>query len=436
MVTMNTIPKTAGKAAGALGGRLTRGLIAVGCILLAGGCAAPVQLPAESGAPTVEVVQLPMTTSVQLVAPTTVPTIAPIATSNATPSSTPTVALTIAPTATPTAPPTVTPTVTPTEAALLLPTVTPAPTAAAAQLPAAPYRFSPLYDNLAAAYPASFTTDRFVLHYTPDTLPAQQPEAIADLITAALAHHEQLLGVTLAGSFELYAAGSLFAAPDQALRGRSFSANRRTFFLYDGTGTAADQAYIAAHELTHLFTWNTLGAPSSVMLSEGVAVYAGMHFAAAAVPGQGLLPLQDFCAAYWQAGVLPRVAQNLDYLGHIRNLENYYSAGCFVQYLIEHYGAPAFGQLYPLGDYAAVYGKSLAELEAEWVSWLAQQPISLAYPASDLVAAVASVEEAYADLFAVFDGSLAQLDAFRALDRASMALLMGHLDEVQSFFGQ
>ncbi len=82
------------------------------------------------------------------------------------------------------------------------------------------------------------------------------------------------------------------------------------------------------------------------MLSEGTAVYAGMDF----VRGQELLPLRDFCAVYWQAGALPRVSQDLDFLGHIRNLENYYSAGCFVEFLIERYGAPAFGNLYATGE--------------------------------------------------------------------------------------
>ncbi len=325
------------------------------------------------------------------------------------------------------------PTVTPTVAAFKLPTVTPEPTLTeVAFSPAEPYRFSPLYDNLMEAYPASITADRFVLHYTPATLPAQNPQALADLITAALAHHEQLLGVTLQGSFDIYVAGTLFAAPDQALRGRSFSVDRRTFFLYDGSGAPAEQAYIAAHELTHLFTWNTLGAPSSVMLSEGMAVYAGMDF----VAGQDLLPLQDFCATYWQAGVLPRVSQDLAYLGHIRNLENYYSAGCFVQFLIARYGAAAFGQLYPSGNYAAVYGKSLLELEAEWLADSAQRPALPTYPADKLVKAVTLVEQAYGEMFASFDGNPAQLEAYRALDRARMSLLMGRLDEMQLFFGQ
>jgi hypothetical protein len=327
------------------------------------------------------------------------------------------------------------------EAALLLPTVTPEPAGApalltpaamAARLAVQPYGFSPLYDNLIDGYGATLATERFVLHYTPDTLPAQDPEATADLVMAALLHHEHLLGVTLPGLFDIYAAGSLFAAPDQALRGRSFSAQRRTFFLYDGSGAPAEQAYIAAHELAHLFTWNALGAPASVMLSEGVAVYAGMDF----VAGQGLLPLQDFCVAYWQAGALPRISTDLDYLGHIHNLENYYSAGCFVQHLVEHHGAAALAQLYPSGDYFAVYGKSLAELEAEWLDSLSQQPTSLTYAPGELVEAVTCVSGAYDDLFAEFSGSRGQLDAYFALDRARMALLMGRLNEVQAFFGQ
>jgi len=293
-----------------------------------------------------------------------------------------------------------------------------------------PYHFSLLTGDLAIAYPDVVTTEHFDLHLTPNTLPAADPQAVVDLISHALAHHEQLLGVTLKDGFDVYVAGTLFAPPDQDLRGRSFSPDRRYFFLFDGSGDDTDQQYIAAHELTHLFAWNTLGAPSSVMLSEGLAVYAGMDL----IAGSDHLPIDQFCAAYYQAGRLPHVAQELSYLGHIRDLKNYYAAGCFVRFLFAHYGAVRFGQLYPTGHYLAVYGKTLLDLEAEWVTEVAAHPAITAFAPADLVWAVDTVSDAYVHLLAGFDGSPAALADYQALDTIRIALLEGRLDAVKQGF--
>lgn len=290
-----------------------------------------------------------------------------------------------------------------------------------------PYIFSPLYSDLFAGYPASIARERFTLHYAPNRPPVGDLEAIADLVQQALDHHEQLLGVTLPGRFDIFAAGTLFAPPDQLLRGRAFSRDWRTVFLFDGSGNAADQQYLVAHELTHLFVWNTFGAPVSVMLSEGVAVYTGMEM----IAGSDHMPIRHFCSAYLQAGVLPSISQSLDYLGHIRNLENYYAAGCFVQFLIEQYGAAAFGQLYPSGDYVGVYGKTVETLESEWIAELTADPVALPFAPADLVAAVADLEAAYRALFVSFSGAPDQLAAYWALDAKRVALLEGRLGPAQ-----
>lgn len=297
-------------------------------------------------------------------------------------------------------------------------------------VPAPPYRFSPLEGGLAAGYPAMLDTDRFTLHYSPDAAAGFDPDAGVALVQDILAHHERVFGVTLAGRFDVYMAATLFAPPDQALRGRSFSANRRTFILADGSGNAVDQRYITAHELTHLYTWNTFGAPSSVLLSEGAAVYAGMLFA---TPSEHL-SLEQFCAAYLAAGMLPTMAQELSFLGHIRDLENYYAAGCFVEYLIGTYGAEPFGRLYPSDNYAAIYGKTLAELESDWRATLAARSLPLSVAPEDLVAGVDAVQAAYGQLFTNFAGTPDELAAYEALDGVRIALLEGRLEVVQAFF--
>lgn len=285
-----------------------------------------------------------------------------------------------------------------------------------------PYRLAALNSDLLTAFPATVAGERFTLHYDPTSPPAIAPAELAALVAKVLAHHEQLLGVALGGQFDVYAAGTLFAAPDQALRGHSFSRHRYFQVVVDNDIASAAQRYIVAHELTHLFAWNTLGAPSSVLLSEGLAVYAGLDFV-----GDALLPLHDFCAAYSQAGALPHVSDNLAYLGHIRNLEHYYAADCFVQFLIEQYGVTTFAQLYPTGDYMGLYGQSLAALEAEWLMASAVRPLATPLDPAALVAAVTKTKRAYLALLMNLEGRPEQVDAYRRLDAQWSAVLAGRL---------
>ena len=286
------------------------------------------------------------------------------------------------------------------------------------------FQFAVLEGDLYAAYPLAYETDRFTLHTTPGTYPALNLEQLAVMELEALQHIETLFQAGLSERFDVFVAGSVFAPPNRALRGRSFSLNLQTLYLHDGTGNAADQRYIATHELTHVFTWNVYGAPVSVMLSEGAAVYSGMQV----IRGQGHLPIETFCAAYLQAGQLPRVSGSLSYEGHILDLQNYYAAGCFVGHLIEAYGPYSFGQLYPSGDFEAVYGKSAGELEDEWRGVLAMEPVPASLSPERLVSAVSRLERAYLNFFTSFSGAEVQMGAYRELDLARLALLSGVLE--------
>lgn len=298
------------------------------------------------------------------------------------------------------------------------------------QLP--PWRFSILEGNLDGAYPMSHQAERFTLRLTAGTYPARDPKILAQLEQRALDHIETLFQAQLDKKFEVFIAGSVFAPPNRALRGRSFSYNLQTFYLHDGTGNAADQQYIATHELTHLFTWNVFGTPVSIMLSEGAAVYAGMTL----ISGTEHLPLNDFCLAYLQEKVLPWVSSSLSYQGHIANLENYYAAGCFTGYLIETYGSQKFGQLYPSGNYEAVYGRSLVTLESDWRAQLINHVPLREIDPLFLVSSVKMLETRYINFFSNFSGTPVQLNAYRHLDRARIALLEGRLEYIESILAE
>ncbi len=286
-----------------------------------------------------------------------------------------------------------------------------------------------LEGDLSTAYPETLKTTRYAVHYTPDTYPEADLETVQTILDRALAHIEDLLESEIDGTFDVYVPGSIFGPPNYALRGRSFSAARRFYFLHDGTGNAADQQYIATHEMTHLFTWNVFGRPVSAMLSEGVAVYAGMM----AIDDSAHVPLQAFCRAYAAADALPSVSSSLRFDGHIRDLPNYYTAGCFVQYLIESYGPSLFGDLYPTGNYLGIYGKSLPALESEWKAELLAGEDEDALDPEALLDATAQIAEAYDALFADFDASPAEWASYAKIDAARIALLEGRLDDVPTY---
>ena len=321
------------------------------------------------------------------------------------------------------------------EQALVIPRAIPplalAPVVVPASAPPAPIQpLSVLEGDLAAAYPLTVVTERFTLHYSPHPPPAQPPEVLVDIIARALVHHEEMLQVTLSGRFDVYVAGSPFAPPDQSLRGHSYSADRYFVFLNDGSGNLDDLTYLIAHELTHMFVWLIFGRPTDPMLSEGAAVYVGMDFIAHAQH----IPITTFCAAYEQVDKLPWVSARLTYKGHIRDLENYYGAGCFVKYLIETYGVEKFGKLYPSNDYIGIYGKTLAQLDAEWHVAFATMSVPVPFAADTFVHLVDRLKIAHATLFNTFTGTPEQMAQYRALDQVRMALLEGRLADVQIYF--
>lgn len=286
-----------------------------------------------------------------------------------------------------------------------------------------PWQFSELD---AATYPISYPTERFTLYYASGTYAANNPEILAFLEQKSIEHLERIYDAPLDGTFEIYLAGSLYAPPNRGLRGKSVSTQWINFLLFDGSGNAAEQQYMAAHELTHLYTWQVFGVPVSTMLSEGAAVYA----AAELVADTPRLPPPLFCAAYLQTNALPRISGSLSFEGHIFDLVNYYSAGCFVGYLIETYGTEKFAQLYPTNDFSGIYGKAVQTLEADWRAHLAAIQMD-GVDSSQLVAITSEVINAYRQFLPGFSGTTAQIEAYRLLDQARIAMLENRLSDAR-----
>jgi LysM repeat protein len=311
-------------------------------------------------------------------------------------------------------------------ATAVTPITTAEPTAGtAANLPRSIYE-----GDLAAAYPLTLAGPRVTIHYQPGSFTdTTGPDIILNNAEETLAFIEQRLEVTYADPFDVYFAGSLFAAPDQHLRGRAFSTQHRAFVLYDGSGTPAERRYMLSHEMTHVVAWNTYGVPSTVMLSEGMATYSGQPY----LDQGGFIPYQDFCQALAEVNRLPSIAsiQNSQqaFLGHIRSLFNYNTAGCFVGFLFERGGVPAVEALYPTSNYTGNFGAGLGQLEIEFQQGLTAGGEALAFDPAALVAYYDEVQAGYDQLLS--DPS-PDMPAYFVLDGARLAVVTGDFATARS----
>jgi LysM repeat protein len=288
-----------------------------------------------------------------------------------------------------------------------------------------------LEGDLDGNYPLVYDHARFTLHYQPGTYPDQNLEQVVSLVADALARVESTLGVTLNGTFDVYVAGTLYEAPNAHLRGLSRSLDRRLFVLLDGSGDEAENAYLVAHEMTHLVSWNTLGAPSSTMLSEGLATYVGKP----ALEEGGYLPYDQVCLGAYAADQMSSMAaieQDWQaFQGHIRYRFNYFGSACFVGYLIDTYGMEAIRQLYHTSDYPTLYGESLAALDSDWQASLAARQSELTIDPAEMVEYTEDVTTVYAYVLSSYNGTSNMHRAYALADQARLALWRGDYPAVQ-----
>lgn len=133
---------------------------------------------------------------------------------------------------------------------------------------------------------------------------------------------------------------------------------------------------IVAHEIVHQLAHDRYGEAhmnADLIVAEGVATWgAGKYWLAS------YRNFRHFVREnYKNNGVLLPLATS--YVGRPVSDMNmlYYEWASFVEFLLERYGRDMFDAVYVSGSqtpgsaaYATVYGKSLPELENEWLSWL------------------------------------------------------------------
>jgi LysM repeat protein len=287
--------------------------------------------------------------------------------------------------------------------------------------------------ELLTVYPLTATAadDRLILHYQSGAYVDRNWGQILDALTEAYQFVEERIGSSFDSPLKLYLAGSLFR-DDENLRGFTQSGLYRSFMLVDGSGSLGEQTYLFAHEFTHIFAYHQWGRYHSPMIHEGLATYLPQVFL---MESTEYLPLDDICVAASEAGRLVPMATLAAqskygppyFEGHIRSFLYYNQSACFVKYLIEEYGLEFFGQVFSSGNYPGVYGKNLAELDAEWQASLTDRSIS--FDPLLFVASIDRVAAGYEDYFdRVSGGRHANFQAYLILDDARLAVDSGELE--------
>ncbi len=129
------------------------------------------------------------------------------------------------------------------------------------------------------------------------------------------------------------------------------------------------------HELTHVLTPRS----ASPFRVEGVAVFAESRLAGSKLPTRPWSVLNATTLALVETLGFPGL-QKLDSPGmlhvplpsqRIVRLRFYWVAGSFTGHLVDTYGWEKYWELYQDGKYEVVYGRTLPELEQEWLAQLA-----------------------------------------------------------------
>lgn len=169
-----------------------------------------------------------------------------------------------------------------------------------------------------------------------------------------------------------------------AIRGLTLS-NERTIRLFYAPDTDPDRVLaILAHELFHQLQHDYYGETdhrkADIILLEGMAVWGSRAYFRAA-DGRPLYH-HRVRQALLEGTLLP-LTTSLEADCRTTTRNNIYNQwASFVEYLLLTYGRERLDAVYrdstgrPAGsaNYQGVYGKPLAQLEAEWLAWLQQNP--------------------------------------------------------------
>ena len=207
-----------------------------------------------------------------------------------------------------------------------------------------------------------------------NTFTPEQVAALSSDVEQALSYIQKRFQVHLTHrvSIGVYRASN---APKRGVRGMAFTSNHTINVFYRPGEDQYKALVILSHELAHQLEAEYYGdevqSRADTIIHEGLASF---------ISGDYWLSLSD--ATSWQdrARTLAASGISMDVVRAERNGPDvaYDIWASFVDYLTRKYGWDAFHQLYNSSrgracgsaDYKGVYGKTIAELNAEWVATL------------------------------------------------------------------
>ncbi|MEK7795229.1 MAG: hypothetical protein AAB353_11905, partial [Candidatus Hydrogenedentota bacterium] len=220
---------------------------------------------------------------------------------------------------------------------------------------------------LHAAYPASETTDHFVIHHSESASVLPQLDAIERNAEWNFAYLSALLGIQPTERLHLYLFDSgeglhAFTGMDDAHAGLG-----EVFLTWDSA-----LASTLTHELTHALHRELRPSPLILLrrgMLEGTAVAFERPYT--------LVPeAHAMQAAALRQDTLPPAKALLSPFGFraASEVSAYESIGSFFGFLIQTYGVEKFAKMQQTLDFSAAYGKEVEELDQEWRAFLEKVP--------------------------------------------------------------
>ncbi len=224
----------------------------------------------------------------------------------------------------------------------------------------------------------TFTSPNFIYRFPPGALSSQQVEKMTTYSEQALAFISKLLP----GSEEREwrpAMTTFFPDYDSKVFytlhwGTGLSTDTGTFMVW---GSAVPSYELIVHETAHLYNSTFWSLESSSFLHEGIAMYA---------QAQAVDPAQNHrrILSWMENGQLLPLAELVDHeigMPGTKTDIGYPASGSFVGFLCESYNKEKVREAYILDGRSAeersredtwsiVFGKTLAELEHEWLQWI------------------------------------------------------------------
>ena len=217
-------------------------------------------------------------------------------------------------------------------------------------------------------------TNHFWFHYVPGTAAERDRFGLGSVAEESLAVIQPLLDVSFDGQMSIYLVPRVFWQG-----GAAYGDKVQLISYLDRNYTSVETWSYFTHEGTHALAQDILqpkengGGPDGVLV-EGLAVWAsGGHY--------GKEPIDEWAAVVAASDeYLPLEELRNGPFYEFQHETSYLESGSFVQYLVDRYGLDTLKALYgqATGEVEHdeelvwnLYGKGYADLEAEWLAYLA-----------------------------------------------------------------